>query len=195
MGAKISVDSATLANKALELIEAHFLYGIDYDSLGVVIHPQSIVHSFVEFVDGSVLAQLGFPTMELPILYALSYPERVADAALRTFDPVRASPLVFEDGGPGRRSTLFGLGERAGREGGTSPAVYNAVERDGGGCLPAGEDPLSGHGGRGVGGPGPDGQPSGGEPGAGSGGGPARPGVVAGEMVRLLERKDSSGKS
>jgi hypothetical protein len=83
MGAKISVDSATLANKALELIEAHFLYGIDYDSLGVVIHPQSIVHSFVEFVDGSVLAQLGFPTMELPILYALSYPERVADPSSR----------------------------------------------------------------------------------------------------------------
>jgi 1-deoxy-D-xylulose-5-phosphate reductoisomerase len=126
MGAKISVDSATLANKALELIEAHFLYGIDYDSLGVVIHPQSIVHSFVEFVDGSVLAQLGFPTMELPILYALSYPDRVADAALQTFDPVKASPLVFEE--VDRETfTLFGLGERAGREGGTSPAVYNAA--------------------------------------------------------------------
>ncbi len=113
MGAKITVDSATLANKALEVIEAHFLYGIDYDSLGVVVHPQSIVHSFVEFVDGSVLAQMGFPTMELPILYALSYPERVEDGALRTFDPVKASPLVFEE--VDREAfALFGLGERAG---------------------------------------------------------------------------------
>jgi len=126
MGAKITVDSATLANKALEVIEAHFLYGIDYDSLGVVVHPQSIVHSFVEFVDGSVLAQLGFPTMELPILYAMSYPERVRDGSLQTFDPVKASPLVFEE--VDREAfALFGLGERAGREGGTSPAVYNAA--------------------------------------------------------------------
>jgi 1-deoxy-D-xylulose-5-phosphate reductoisomerase len=126
MGAKISVDSATLANKALEVIEAHFLYGVDYDCLGVVVHPQSIVHSFVEFVDGSVLAQLGFPTMELPILYALSYPERVEDGALQTFDPVRASPLDFEEVDRDV-FTLFVLGERAGREGGTSPAVYNAA--------------------------------------------------------------------
>jgi 1-deoxy-D-xylulose-5-phosphate reductoisomerase len=126
MGAKITVDSATLANKALELIEAHFLYGIDYESLGVVVHPQSIVHSFVEFVDGSVLAQMGFPTMELPILYALSYPDRFEDEALQTFDPVKASPLVFED--VDREAfPLFSLGERAGREGGTSPAVYNAA--------------------------------------------------------------------
>jgi 1-deoxy-D-xylulose-5-phosphate reductoisomerase len=126
MGAKITVDSATLANKALEVIEAHFLYGIDYDSLGVVVHPQSIVHSFVEFVDGSVLAQLGFPTMELPILYAMSYPERVEDGLLQTFDPVKASPLVFEE--VDRAAfTLFSLGEQAGREGGTSPAVYNAA--------------------------------------------------------------------
>jgi len=126
MGAKISIDSATLANKALELIEAHFLYGIEYDHLGVVVHPQSIVHSFVEFVDGSVLAQLGFPTMELPILYALSYPERLEDGSLRTFDPVKASPLVFEE--VDRETfTLFALGEQAGRDGGTSPAVYNAA--------------------------------------------------------------------
>lgn len=126
MGSKITVDSATLANKALELIEAHFLYGIDYDALGVVVHPQSIVHSFVEFVDGSVLAQLGFPTMELPILYALTYPRRVEDGVLQTFDPVRASPLVFEE--VDREAfALFGLGERAGREGGVSPAVYNAA--------------------------------------------------------------------
>jgi len=126
MGAKITIDSATLANKALELIEAHFLYGIDYDSLGVVVHPQSIVHSFVEFVDGSVLAQLGFPTMELPILYSLSYPDRLEDRELQTFDPVKASPLVFEE--VDRRTfSLFALGEQAGRVGGRSPAVFNAA--------------------------------------------------------------------
>jgi len=126
MGAKISIDSATLANKALEVIEAHFLYGISYDALGVVVHPQSIVHSFVEFVDGSVLAQLGFPTMELPILYALSYPERLEDPPLQTFNPVTASPLVFEEVD---RETfpLFQLGEDAGRAGGRAPAVYNAA--------------------------------------------------------------------
>ena len=126
MGAKISVDSATLANKALEVIEAHFLYGISYDALGVVVHPQSIVHSFVEFVDGSVLAQLGFPTMELPILYALSYPDRLEDLPLQTFDPVRGSPLVFEE--VDRESfKLINLGEEAGRAGGGAPAVYNAA--------------------------------------------------------------------
>ncbi len=126
MGAKISIDSATLANKALEVIEAHYLYGIEYDRLGVVVHPQSIVHSFVEFVDGSVLAQLGFPTMELPILYSLSYPERFEDAELQTFDPVAASPLDFEEVD---RETfaLFALGEAAGRAGGAAPAVYNAA--------------------------------------------------------------------
>ncbi|HSM60562.1 MAG TPA: 1-deoxy-D-xylulose-5-phosphate reductoisomerase [Longimicrobiales bacterium] len=125
MGAKITIDSATLANKALEVIEAHYLYGFEYDRIGAVIHPQSIVHSFVEFVDGSVLAQLGFPTMELPILYALSYPERVEDPALQTYDPVRSPPLTFED--VDRRAfPLFGLGVEAGRRGGCAPAVYNA---------------------------------------------------------------------
>ncbi len=126
MGAKITIDSATLANKALEVIEAHFLYGVPYDAIEVVVHPQSIVHSFVEFVDGSVLAQVGVPTMELPILYALSWPERVSDPHLRTFDPVSASPLTFEevdrDAFP-----LFGLGAEAGRRGGSAPAVFNAA--------------------------------------------------------------------
>jgi 1-deoxy-D-xylulose-5-phosphate reductoisomerase len=125
MGAKITIDSATLANKALEVIEAHYLYGLGYDAIDAVIHPQSVIHSFVEFVDGSVLAQLGFPTMELPILYALSYPERVDDPVLRTYDPVRASPLTFEE--IDRASfPLFGLGAEAGRRGGRAPVVYNA---------------------------------------------------------------------
>jgi 1-deoxy-D-xylulose-5-phosphate reductoisomerase len=126
MGAKITVDSATLANKALEVMEAHFLYGLDYDRIDAVVHPQSIIHSFVEFVDGSVLAQLGFPTMELPILYALTYPERVSDRELRTFDPVRSSPLTFEavdlDAFP-----MFGLGVAAGRAGGRAPIGFNAA--------------------------------------------------------------------
>jgi 1-deoxy-D-xylulose-5-phosphate reductoisomerase len=126
MGAKITIDSATLANKALEVIEAHFLYGLSYSAIDVVVHPQSIVHSFVEFVDGSVLAQLGFPTMELPILYALSHPVRVDDARLRTFDPVRCSPLTFE-AVDRTLFPLFELGVEAGRTGGTAPAVFNAA--------------------------------------------------------------------
>jgi 1-deoxy-D-xylulose-5-phosphate reductoisomerase len=125
MGAKITIDSATLANKALEVIEAHHLYGMSYDAIDAVIHPQSVIHSFVEFVDGSVLAQLGFPTMELPILYALSYPERVPDEVLRTYDPVSASPLTFEEIDH-VAFPLFGLGFQAGRHGGCTPAVYNA---------------------------------------------------------------------
>jgi len=126
MGEKITVDSATLANKALEIIEAHFLYEIDYDKIEAIVHPQSIVHSLVEFTDGSVLAQLGFPTMELPILYALSHPGRVADASLRTFDPVRSSPLTFEEIDR-ERFGLFALGVEAGVRGGTAPAVFNAA--------------------------------------------------------------------
>src|SRR2546422_985899 len=80
MGKKITVDSATLVNKALEVIEAHFLFGLPYPAVQVVVHPQSVVHAFVEFVDGSGLAQVGFPTMELPILYALTHPDRVLAA-------------------------------------------------------------------------------------------------------------------
>jgi 1-deoxy-D-xylulose-5-phosphate reductoisomerase len=126
MGAKITIDSATLANKALEVIEAHFLYGLEYDQIGAVIHPQSIIHSLVELVDGSVLAQLGFPTMEIPILYALVYPERVADSALRSYDPVQSPPLTFEDIDH-LAFPMFALGVDAGRRSGCTPAVYNAA--------------------------------------------------------------------
>ena len=125
MGAKVTVDSATLANKALEVIEAHFLYDLDYDRIDAVVHPQSIVHSFVELIDGSVLAQLGVPTMQLPILYALSYPERVDDLVLRTFDPIRSSPLTFEEIDH-ERFGLYALGVEAGMLGGTVPAIFNA---------------------------------------------------------------------
>ncbi len=126
MGRKITVDSASLANKALEVIEAHHLFGLPYDRIEVVVHPQSIVHSMVEFVDGSVLAQLGQPSMELPILYALTHPERVADSGVPPFDPVASSPLTFE----AVRSDAFpalGLGVAAGRAGGAAPAVFNAA--------------------------------------------------------------------
>lgn len=126
MGAKITIDSATLANKALEVIEAHFLYGLPYDRIEVVVHPSSIVHSFVEFVDGSVLSQMGAPTMELPILHALTWPRRPPDPVLRGFDPVASSPLVFEPVDE-ERFPLFRLGVDAGRAGGAAPAVFNAA--------------------------------------------------------------------
>jgi 1-deoxy-D-xylulose-5-phosphate reductoisomerase len=129
MGRKITVDSATLANKALEVIEAHYLFGLPFDRIDVVVHPQSVVHSLVEFVDGSVLAQLGAPNMEVPVLYSLTYPERAVDAAVPAFDPVAASPLTFEpvrdDAFPALR-----LGIAAGRHGGAAPAVFNAANEE-----------------------------------------------------------------
>jgi 1-deoxy-D-xylulose-5-phosphate reductoisomerase len=126
MGHKITVDCATLANKAMEVIEAHHLFGISYDQVQVVVHPQSIVHAFVEFADGSVLSQLGFPSMELPILYALTHPARVADHGMRAFDPVEIGSLTFE---PVRREVFraFHAGVEAGRGGGTAPAAFNAA--------------------------------------------------------------------
>ncbi len=126
MGKKVTIDSATLANKALEVIEAHFLFGLPYDRIDVVVHPQSVVHSFVEFIDGSVIAQMSVPTMELPVLYALTHPERVPDDAVPAFDPVKLSPLTYEavdhDNFPALR-----LGIAAGKSGGAAPAVFNAA--------------------------------------------------------------------
>ncbi|MDQ6611664.1 MAG: 1-deoxy-D-xylulose-5-phosphate reductoisomerase, partial [Gemmatimonadota bacterium] len=126
MGSKISVDSATLANKALEVIEAHHLFGVPYDRIEVVVHPQSIVHSFVEFTNGSVLAQMGVPSMELPILLALGWPERMADAGIPPYNPVQQGALTFE----AVRSSDFPLlqiGVNAGIKGGAAPAVFNAA--------------------------------------------------------------------
>lgn len=126
MGRKITVDSATLANKALEVIEAHYLFDLAFEQIEVVVHPQSVVHSMVEFVDGSVLAQMGAPNMEVPVLYALTHPGRVADNAAVRFDPVALSPLTFErvryDDFPALR-----LGLEAGRAAGAAPAVFNAA--------------------------------------------------------------------
>jgi 1-deoxy-D-xylulose-5-phosphate reductoisomerase len=126
MGRKITIDSATLANKALEVIEAHFLFGLPYDRIEVVVHPQSIIHSFVEFVDGSVVAQMSVPSMELPILYALTHPERATDSGVPPFDPVGVSPFTFELVDHARFPAL-GLGVQAGRLGGAAPAVFNAA--------------------------------------------------------------------
>jgi 1-deoxy-D-xylulose-5-phosphate reductoisomerase len=126
MGRKVTVDSATLANKALEIIEAHHLFGLPYGQLDAVVHPQSIVHAFTEFCDGSVIAQMGFPSMELPILYALTHPARLPDAGVRRFDPVAAGPLTFE---PVRQDVFraYHAGVAAGRTGGTAPAAFNAA--------------------------------------------------------------------
>lgn len=126
MGSKITVDSATLANKALEVIEAHHLFGVPYDRIEVVVHPQSIVHSFVEFIDGSVLAQMGVPSMELPVLFALTYPERVTDTGVPQYDPVTYASLTFEAVRHGD-FPMLNLGIEAGRRGGAAAAVYNAA--------------------------------------------------------------------
>src|SRR5690606_7242096 len=112
-------------NKALEVIEAHFLFGIGYDRIGAVVHPQSIVHSMVEFVDGSVLALMGFPTIEVPNVYALGHPERLP-IQTRVFEPVAAGTLSFEPVAHDR-FPAFDLGVEAGRAGGGAPVVYNAA--------------------------------------------------------------------
>jgi len=126
MGRKITIDSATLANKALEVIEAHFLFGLPYDRIDVVVHPQSVIHSFVEFIDGSVVAQMSVPTMELPVLYALTHPERVADDGVPAFDPVKLSPMTYEPVDHERFPSLR-LGIAAGVAGGAAPAVFNGA--------------------------------------------------------------------
>jgi len=125
MGRKITIDSATLMNKGLEVIEAHWLFGVSADQIDVVIHPQSIVHSMVELVDGSVIAQLGVTDMRLPIQYACSYPERWA-GALPSLDLTRAGRLDFLPTAPDRFPCL-GLAYRALRAGGTLPVVLNAA--------------------------------------------------------------------
>src|SRR5512141_1340371 len=125
MGRKISVDSATMMNKALEIIEAHWLFGATPEQIHVVVHPQSVVHSMVEYADGSVIAQLGNPDMRTPIAHALAYPERI-EAGVGALDLFRIGRLDFAapdfDQFPALR-----LGYRALREGGTSPATLNAA--------------------------------------------------------------------
>jgi len=125
MGAKISVDSATMMNKGLELIEAHYLFGLPADRIDILIHPQSVVHSLVEFVDGSVLAQLGSPDMRIPIAYALAWPERIATPAQR-LDLVTVARLEFEAPDFSRFPAL-GLAREALLAGGSAPIVLNAA--------------------------------------------------------------------
>jgi 1-deoxy-D-xylulose-5-phosphate reductoisomerase len=125
MGKKITIDSATLMNKGLEVIEAHWLFDVPADRIDVVVHPQSIVHSMVELSDGSVIAQLGVTDMRLPIQYACSYPDRW-HAALPRLDLVKAGRLDFQEPDHGRFPCL-GLAYRALREGGTAPVVLNAA--------------------------------------------------------------------
>ena len=125
MGNKITIDSATLMNKGLEVIEAHWLFGIPADRIDVVIHPQSIIHSMVEFVDGSVKAQLGIPDMKIPIQYALTYPSRSASKFPRVHFPTLGEMTFFE---PDRdRFPCLQLAFDALKEGGTIPAVMNAA--------------------------------------------------------------------
>jgi 1-deoxy-D-xylulose-5-phosphate reductoisomerase len=125
MGRKITIDSATLFNKGLEMIEARWLFDIEMARVGVVVHPQSIVHSMVEFVDGSVVAQLSTPDMCLPIQYALTHPDRVASDRVQTDFP-KIGSLTFEE--PDReRFPALDLARRAGEVGGTLPAVLNAA--------------------------------------------------------------------
>src|SRR6476620_1461354 len=125
MGRKITIDAATLFNKGLEMIEARWLFDIEMQRVGVVVHPQSIVHSMVEFVDGSMLAQLSTPDMCLPIQYALTYPERSASDRVQT-NLAKLGSLTFEEPDTDRFPALQ-LARIAGEIGGTLPAVLNAA--------------------------------------------------------------------
>jgi 1-deoxy-D-xylulose-5-phosphate reductoisomerase len=125
MGPKITIDSATLANKGLELIEAHYLFGLDYDSIEVVVHPTSVVHAIVRFRDGASLAHLGYPDMRVPISFALTHPERRA-TLLPGLDFSAGLQLQFEPPDL-ERFPLLGLAREAGERGGTYPCAFNAA--------------------------------------------------------------------
>lgn len=126
MGKKITIDSSTLVNKGLEVIEAHELFGIDYDRIKVAVHPQSIVHSLVEYKDNAMIAQLGATDMKLPIQLAFTYPEREESTALEKLDLMKVGNLTFEEPD---METFKGLplAYRAGKTGGTMPVVFNAA--------------------------------------------------------------------
>ena len=125
MGAKISVDSATLMNKALEVIEAHFLFQMPPDKIDVLVHPQSVIHSMVEYTDGSVLAQMGSPDMRIPIGYCLAWPERMETPAAK-LDLARLGQLTFENPDPVKFPALR-FAREAMTKGGTAPAILNAA--------------------------------------------------------------------
>ncbi|WP_371371225.1 1-deoxy-D-xylulose-5-phosphate reductoisomerase [Sporomusa aerivorans] len=125
MGRKITIDSATLANKGLEVIEAKWLFGVEYDQIDVCVHPQSIIHSMVEYIDGSVIAQMGLPDMHLPIHYALSYPER-SESKVPRLNFSSLSALTFANPDVETFPALK-LAYMAGKRGGTMPCVFNAA--------------------------------------------------------------------
>jgi 1-deoxy-D-xylulose-5-phosphate reductoisomerase len=125
MGPKITIDSATLANKGLELIEAHYLFDLEYSRIEVVVHPTSVVHGLVRFRDGAALAHLGYPDMRVPISFALTFPERRA-TALRSLDLSAGLTLEFEPPDP-ERFPLLRLARQAGERGGTHPCAFNAA--------------------------------------------------------------------
>ncbi|OWR27880.1 1-deoxy-D-xylulose-5-phosphate reductoisomerase [Saccharibacillus sp. O23] len=125
MGAKITIDSATMVNKGLEVIEAHWLFGLGYDEIGVLLHPESIIHSFVEFEDTSIIAQLGNPDMRVPIQYALTYPDRASLNAKR-LSLAEVAQLNFREMDFGRFPCLR-MAYECGRMGGTAPTVFNAA--------------------------------------------------------------------
>lgn len=125
MGNKITVDSATMANKGLEIIEAHHLFGLNYAQIEVVIHPQSIIHSLVEFIDGSILAQLSYPDMKIPIQFALSYPERISESAKFT-DIATLPNLTFQEVNY-QKFPLIKIAYWVGETGGIMPTVFNAA--------------------------------------------------------------------
>jgi 1-deoxy-D-xylulose-5-phosphate reductoisomerase len=129
MGRKITVDSATLMNKGLEIIEAHHLFGFDYDDIEVVIHPQSVVHSAIEYVDGSVIAQIGLPSMHIPIQYAITYPDRFEGIKSKSFSFADIARLDFEEPDFDKFPTVK-LAYRAGKMGGTATACLNAANEE-----------------------------------------------------------------
>jgi 1-deoxy-D-xylulose-5-phosphate reductoisomerase len=126
MGGKITIDSATLMNKALEVIEAHHLYGVPFERIQAIIHPQSIVHSLVQFADTSVIAQFGLPDMRLPIQYALSYPKRLSNPSLKPLNMSECKDLTFSEIDDDLYP-CFRIGVAAGKTGGTAPAAMNAA--------------------------------------------------------------------
>lgn len=129
MGKKITVDSATLMNKGLEIIEAHHLFNIDYDNIEVVIHPQCYVHSAVEYIDGSVIAQLGVPSMHIPIQYAISYPERFAGLKSESFSFTDIARLDFEKPDFEKFPSL-NFAYEAGKKGGNATTILNAINEE-----------------------------------------------------------------
>lgn len=129
MGKKITVDSATLMNKGLEIIEAHHLFGFDYDKIDVVVHPQSIVHSAIEYVDGSVIAQLGLPSMHIPIQYAITYPERFVGIKSKSFSFADIARLDFEKPDYEKFPTVK-LAYEMGKLGGTATVCMNAANEE-----------------------------------------------------------------